>query len=130
MKEDKKMKDWVHNEIKELKKNGSYYRKRGTSLVTIEKLEKKCEDQIIDKDKPIIFQRVCCGGREDEIFYTWEMWIDNGQIVISVDEVNGHYGKKAQAIEDRLDEKLRYELEDDYEEKLEIEQFERENGIK
>lgn len=42
------------------------------------------------------------------------MWIDNGQLVISIDESNGHWGKKAQASEDRLDEKLKQKLEDEY----------------
>ena len=130
MEEDKKMIEWVDNKIKELKKNGEYYFERGTNHITIEDIEKKCEDQIVDKDKPIRIERVICGGREEEIFFTWEMWIDNGQVVISVDESNGHWGKKSQEAEERLDEKLRYELEDDYEEELEIEQYERENGIK
>jgi len=112
MKEDKKMKEWVDNRIKELKKNGEYYYERGTTHLTIEDIEKKCEDQIVDKDKPI---------RIEEIFFTWEMWIDNGQVVISVDESNGHWGKKAQATEDRLDEKLRQKLEDEYYDEVENE---------
>ena len=122
MNEDKKMKDWVNNKIKQLKNEGEYYFERGTNHITIEDIEKKCEDQIVDKDKPIIFQRICCGGREDEIFFTWEMWIDNGQIVISVDESDGHWGKKAQATEDRLDEKLRQKLEDGYYDEVDNEQ--------
>lgn len=114
MEKDKKMKEWVDNKIKELKKNDEYYLERGTSHLTIEDIEKKCQDQLVDTDKPIKIQRVVCGGRQDEIFYTWEMWIDNGQLVISIDESNGHWGKKAQASEDRLDEKLKQKLEDEY----------------
>ena len=48
--EDKKMKEWVDNKIKELKNNGEYYYKRGTTHLTIEDIEKKCEDQIVDKE--------------------------------------------------------------------------------
>ena len=121
MNEDKKMKDWVNNKIKQLKNEGEYYFERGTSHITIEDIEKKCEDQIVDKDKPIRIERVICGGREEEIFFTWEMWIDNGQVVISVDESNGHYGKKAKEAEERLDEKLRQKLEDEYYDEVENE---------
>ena len=121
MEEDKKMKEWIDNRIKELKDNGEYYFERGTSHLTIEDIEKKCEDQIVDTNKPIKIQRVVCGGNKEEIFYTWEMWIDNGQVVISVDESNGHWGKKAQASEDRLDEKLKQKLEDEYYDEVEDE---------
>ena len=113
-----KKEKWVDEKIKELKKDGDYYSKRGTTHITIEDIEKKCEDQIVDKDKPIRIERVCCGGREEEIFYTWEMWIDNGQVVISVDESNGHYGKKVKGIEQRLDDKLREKLSDEYDEEV------------
>jgi len=119
MKKDKKMKEWIDNKIKELKKNDEYYLERGTSHLTIEDIEKKCQDQLVDTDKPIKIQRVVCGGRQDEIFYTWEMWIDNGQLVISIDESNGHWGKKAQASEDRLDEKLKQKLKDEYYDEVE-----------
>ena len=121
MNEDKKMKEWVDNKIKELKKNDEYYFERGTSHITIVDIEKKCEDQIVDKDKPIIFQRVCCGGREDEIFFTYEMWIDNGQIVISVDESDGHYGKKIKRAEEHRDDILREKLEEQYYDEVEDE---------
>ena len=121
MNEDKKMKEWVDNKIKELKKNDEYYFERGTSHITIEDIEKKCEVQIVDKDKPIIFQRVCCGGREDEIFFTYEMWIDNGQIVISVDESDGHYGKKIKRAEEHRDDILREKLEEQYYDEVEDE---------
>ena len=112
--EDKKMKEWVDNKIKELKKNGEYYFERGTSHLTIEDIEKKCEDQIVDKDKPIRIERVICGGREEEIFFTWEMWIDNGQVVISIDESNGHWGKKVKSYEKIFDWKLRERLKEKY----------------
>tara|TARA_Y100001937_G_scaffold99266_1_gene135614 strand:- start:213 stop:578 length:366 start_codon:yes stop_codon:yes gene_type:complete len=121
MEEDKKMKKWVDNKINELKQSGEYYFERGTNHITIEDIEKKCEDQIVDKDKPIRIERVICGGREEEIFFSWEMWIDNGQVVISIDESNGHWGKKAQAKEDRLDEKLRNKLEEQYYDEVENE---------
>jgi hypothetical protein len=121
MNEDKKMKEWVDNKIKELKENGEYYLERGTNHITIEDIEKKCDDQIVDTDKPIRLQRVMYDGTEEQIFYTWEMWIDNGQLVISIDESNGHWGKKARATEDRLDEKLRQKLEDEYYDEVEDE---------
>tara|TARA_Y100001937_G_scaffold110920_1_gene156976 strand:- start:293 stop:658 length:366 start_codon:yes stop_codon:yes gene_type:complete len=121
MEEDKKMKKWVDNKITELKQSGEYYLERGTSLVTLQHIEKKCQDQIVDTDKPIKIQRVVCGGNAEEVFYTWEMWIDNGQLVISIDESNGHWGKKAQASEDRLDEKLRNKLEEQYYDEVENE---------
>jgi len=121
MYEDKKMKEWVDYKIKQLKKDNEYYSEKGTSHITIEDIEKKCEDQIVDKDKPIIFQRVCCGGRKEEIFFSYEMWIDNGQIVISVDESDGHYGKIIKSSEDRLYQKLIQKLEEQYYEEVENE---------
>tara|TARA_B100000519_G_scaffold179563_1_gene170514 strand:- start:107 stop:472 length:366 start_codon:yes stop_codon:yes gene_type:complete len=114
MSENKKMKEWVDNKIKELKQDDEYYFERGTSHITIDDIQKKCDDHIVHTNKPIIFQRVMCGGRQEEIFFAWEMWIDNGQLVISIDESDGHWGKKAQATEDRLHEKLRQKLEDEY----------------
>ncbi len=120
--EDKKMKEWVDNKIKELKKNGDYYFERGTNHITIEDIEKKCEDQIVDKDKPLRFQRVSCGGNEEEIFFTYEMWVDNGQIIISVDESNGHWGSKIKQFEKELDWKLREKLEEQYNDEVEYEQ--------
>ena len=114
-----KKEKWINDRIKELKENCEYYFERGTNHITLEDIEKKCEDQIVDTDKPIRIQRVVCGGREEEIFFTWEMWIDNGQLVISIDESNGHYGKKVQGIEQRLDDKLRDKLSDEYDEEVE-----------
>lgn len=113
-----KKEHWINDRIKELKKNDEYYFKRGTNHITIQDIERQCQDNIIDQDKPIKFQRVVCGGREEEIFSTWEMWIDNGQVVISIDESNGHYGKKVQGIEQRLDDDLRQELTDEYYEEM------------
>tara|TARA_R100000734_G_C3315848_1_gene108045 strand:- start:227 stop:592 length:366 start_codon:yes stop_codon:yes gene_type:complete len=121
MNEDKKMKEWVDNKINELKKNGEYFFERGTNHITINDIEKKCEDQIVDTDKPIKIQRVVCGGNAQEVFYTWEMWIDNGQIVISVDESNGHWGSKIKQFEKDLDWKLREKLEEQYYDEVENE---------
>tara|TARA_R100001443_G_C3297163_1_gene164327 strand:+ start:71 stop:463 length:393 start_codon:yes stop_codon:yes gene_type:complete len=130
MNEDKKMKEWVDNKIKELKKNDEYYFERGTSHLTLKDIEKKCYDEIVDIHKPIKFQRVICSGNKEEIFNAYEIWVDNGQITISLDESNGHYGKKIESGEEDRDDRLRRKLEEDYEEMLEIEQYERENGVK
>tara|TARA_R100000278_G_scaffold122354_2_gene108305 strand:- start:430 stop:822 length:393 start_codon:yes stop_codon:yes gene_type:complete len=130
MNEDKKMKEWIDNKIKELKKVGDYYFERGTAHLTLRDIEKECSDEIVDSYKPIKFQRVDCVGNKEEIFFSYEMWIDNEQIIITLDESNGHYGKKIEEGEKDRDDRLRRKLEEDYEEMLEIEQYERENGIK
>ena len=127
MNEDKKMKEWIDNKIKELKKVGDYYFERGTAHLTLQDIEKKCRDEIVDSYKPIKFQRVDCAGNNEEIFFTYEMWVDNKQIIITLDESNGHYGKKIEEGEKDCDDRLRRKLEEDYEEMLEIEQYEREN---
>ena len=49
------------------------------------------------------------------------MWCDNGQIVISVDESNGHWGGKIKQFEKDLDWKLREKLEEQYYDEVENE---------
>ena len=49
MNEDKKMKEWVDNKIKELKKNDEYYFERGTSHITIEDIEKSARIKLLIK---------------------------------------------------------------------------------
>jgi len=46
MKKDKKMKEWIDNKIKELKKNDEYYLERGTSHLTIEDIGVKKHKQV------------------------------------------------------------------------------------
>jgi hypothetical protein len=58
---------------------------------------------------------VISDGNPETEFYSYEFWESDGQIVISLDQKNGHYGKKVQMNEDNFKEELNESLEEEYE---------------
>jgi hypothetical protein len=111
----KKKEKWIKEKIEHWKDTHQYWFERKTSQVTVSKLKDFLDEKCIDEEAPIIFQSVISDGNPETEFYSYEFWESDGQIVISLDQKNGHYGKKVQMNEDNFKEELNESLEEEYE---------------